>query len=345
MASGGIRPGRGAARTRFGRPRRRGNCAPRPADPAGPGGNVRVVAPLRRAMSRLARAPGIDSPPGREPLPRPTMESQSASSSSSRTTRSRCRSRPSSARTGCATRRRGQRRRGGAGDRGPAPRPVRDPRRAAGPVRLLAVRAPPARAGHGAPAAGPLLVRDAGRVARRARPDALGRERLPGDAARHRGALQARRRGSSRRASRSRAPTTWCSRTSSRTRRSTPRTPRRRAPTPPARSAGAGPSRRRCPRRPQRSTVTDEDRLFLDRVFQSIAEHRDDLLAEAHRRRPAAAPRAAPDAGGAHPAPPRGPQVARGADRAARPRFGRCASASSPPSTSASTSATSSCRG
>src|SRR6266542_804016 len=39
-------------------------------------------------------------------------------------------------------------------------------------------------------------------------------------------------------------------------------------------------------RRPQRSVLTEEDRIFADRVFQSVAEHRDALVAESHRRRP-----------------------------------------------------------
>src|SRR5512138_2419944 len=40
------------------------------------------------------------------------------------------------------------------------------------------------------------------------------------------------------------------------------------------------------PRRPRRATLTDEDRLFADRVFQSISERRDELLSESYRRRP-----------------------------------------------------------
>ncbi|HSN13361.1 MAG TPA: response regulator, partial [Anaeromyxobacteraceae bacterium] len=40
------------------------------------------------------------------------------------------------------------------------------------------------------------------------------------------------------------------------------------------------------PRRPTRSTVTDEDRIFTDRVFQSIAAHRDELVRESLRHRP-----------------------------------------------------------
>src|SRR6266540_4400552 len=40
------------------------------------------------------------------------------------------------------------------------------------------------------------------------------------------------------------------------------------------------------PRRVKRSVLTDEDRLFVDRVFRSIAERREDLLAGALDRRP-----------------------------------------------------------
>jgi ParB family transcriptional regulator, chromosome partitioning protein len=40
------------------------------------------------------------------------------------------------------------------------------------------------------------------------------------------------------------------------------------------------------PQRPQRTSITDEDRLFVDRVFQSISERQADLMAESHRRRP-----------------------------------------------------------
>ncbi|MGC3996169.1 MAG: response regulator [Anaeromyxobacter sp.] len=53
---------------------------------------------------------------------------------------------------------------------------------------------------------------------------------------------------------------------------------------PPALPAGEAPPP--VPRRPVRHAVTDEDRLFADRVFQSVSEHRDALVAEAHRRRP-----------------------------------------------------------
>ena len=40
------------------------------------------------------------------------------------------------------------------------------------------------------------------------------------------------------------------------------------------------------PQRPHRTVLTDDDRLFADRVFRSVAEHRDALVAEAHHRRP-----------------------------------------------------------
>jgi ParB family chromosome partitioning protein len=39
-------------------------------------------------------------------------------------------------------------------------------------------------------------------------------------------------------------------------------------------------------RRPRRDLLTEEDRLFADRVFQSVADRRDELAAEAERRRP-----------------------------------------------------------
>lgn len=48
----------------------------------------------------------------------------------------------------------------------------------------------------------------------------------------------------------------------------------------------AAPAPPPMPQRPRRSSLTDEDRLFLDRVFQSIADHKDALLAESLRRRP-----------------------------------------------------------
>ncbi|MGB8930630.1 MAG: response regulator, partial [Anaeromyxobacteraceae bacterium] len=40
------------------------------------------------------------------------------------------------------------------------------------------------------------------------------------------------------------------------------------------------------PRREVRSTLTEEDRLFVERTFQSIADRRDALLAESRRNRP-----------------------------------------------------------
>jgi len=40
------------------------------------------------------------------------------------------------------------------------------------------------------------------------------------------------------------------------------------------------------PRRVRRSVVTDEDRLFVERTFRTIADRRADLVAESHRRRP-----------------------------------------------------------
>src|SRR6266545_1463877 len=40
------------------------------------------------------------------------------------------------------------------------------------------------------------------------------------------------------------------------------------------------------PRRARRSAITDEDRLFLDRVFSSVADHKGDLLAHVRRARP-----------------------------------------------------------
>jgi ParB family transcriptional regulator, chromosome partitioning protein len=56
------------------------------------------------------------------------------------------------------------------------------------------------------------------------------------------------------------------------------------APAPPA--VPAGPVPPQLPRRPERSVLTEEDRLFAGRTFHSIAEHREALAAEAHRRRP-----------------------------------------------------------
>jgi ParB family chromosome partitioning protein len=40
------------------------------------------------------------------------------------------------------------------------------------------------------------------------------------------------------------------------------------------------------PRRPVRNALTEEDRLLVDRIFQSIADRRDALILEAHRNRP-----------------------------------------------------------
>lgn len=51
------------------------------------------------------------------------------------------------------------------------------------------------------------------------------------------------------------------------------------APTPP-------PAPPQLRRRPRRDLLTEEDRLFADRVFQSVADRRDELVAEAERRRP-----------------------------------------------------------
>jgi len=53
-------------------------------------------------------------------------------------------------------------------------------------------------------------------------------------------------------------------------------------PPPPTPAAGPPP----VPRRPRRDLLTEEDRLFADRAFQSIAARRDALLVEAERRRP-----------------------------------------------------------
>jgi ParB family chromosome partitioning protein len=66
----------------------------------------------------------------------------------------------------------------------------------------------------------------------------------------------------------------------------------------PDRSGGAGPPRPPpipgpgaaapppVPRRARRELLTEADRLFADRAFQSVADRRDALLAEAERRRP-----------------------------------------------------------
>ena len=55
-----------------------------------------------------------------------------------------------------------------------------------------------------------------------------------------------------------------------------------RAASPPPGAPGPPP----VPRRPRRELLTEEDRLFADRVFQSVADRRDALIAEAERRRP-----------------------------------------------------------
>ena len=57
------------------------------------------------------------------------------------------------------------------------------------------------------------------------------------------------------------------------------------APTPPP-AAAAGPQPPLLPRRPRRDLLTEEDRLFVGRAFQSIADRREALAAEAERRRP-----------------------------------------------------------
>lgn len=58
-------------------------------------------------------------------------------------------------------------------------------------------------------------------------------------------------------------------------------------PTPPPEGPPpASPAPPRLPRRPRRELLTEEDRLFADRVFQSVADRRDELAAEAERRRP-----------------------------------------------------------
>ncbi|MBI5070529.1 MAG: response regulator [Deltaproteobacteria bacterium] len=46
------------------------------------------------------------------------------------------------------------------------------------------------------------------------------------------------------------------------------------------------PMPRHAPRQSPRSGLGDEDRIFVERTFQSIAERRADLVAESHRRRP-----------------------------------------------------------
>lgn len=57
---------------------------------------------------------------------------------------------------------------------------------------------------------------------------------------------------------------------------------------PPPRPAGApaAPAPPPMPRRARRSAITDEDRVFAERAFQSIADRRTALVAESHRRRP-----------------------------------------------------------
>jgi ParB family chromosome partitioning protein len=55
---------------------------------------------------------------------------------------------------------------------------------------------------------------------------------------------------------------------------------------PPAARPAAEPAPPPMPRRERRAVLTEEDRVFADRVFQSIAERRDELAAEAGRRRP-----------------------------------------------------------
>jgi len=51
-------------------------------------------------------------------------------------------------------------------------------------------------------------------------------------------------------------------------------------------AAPPAPDLPQVPALPKRSITTDEDRLFVDRVFQSISEHRDELVREAMARRP-----------------------------------------------------------
>ncbi len=55
-------------------------------------------------------------------------------------------------------------------------------------------------------------------------------------------------------------------------------------PAPPALPAGPQPPQ--LPRRPRRDALAEEDRLFVARAFQSIADRREALAAEAERRRP-----------------------------------------------------------
>jgi ParB family chromosome partitioning protein len=57
-----------------------------------------------------------------------------------------------------------------------------------------------------------------------------------------------------------------------------------RPPAPPPRGHGVAPPP--VPRRARRDLLTEADRLFADRVFQSVADRREALLADADRRRP-----------------------------------------------------------
>jgi ParB family transcriptional regulator, chromosome partitioning protein len=60
--------------------------------------------------------------------------------------------------------------------------------------------------------------------------------------------------------------------------------PRESAPVPPPiRTQAGGPPR--LPRRERRSAINDEDRAFLDRAFQSIADRKAELLAESRQVR------------------------------------------------------------
>ncbi|HET9554004.1 MAG TPA: response regulator [Anaeromyxobacteraceae bacterium] len=58
------------------------------------------------------------------------------------------------------------------------------------------------------------------------------------------------------------------------------------APTPPPAPEEPASPAPPLPRRPRRDALAEEDRLFVDRVFQSVADRRDLLAAEAERRRP-----------------------------------------------------------
>jgi ParB family chromosome partitioning protein len=55
---------------------------------------------------------------------------------------------------------------------------------------------------------------------------------------------------------------------------------------PPAAASQVDPAPPPVPQRPQRQSLTDEDRLFLDRTFRSLADRRQALIAESYRRRP-----------------------------------------------------------